>query len=108
MLVVALIAGYLYAESINKEGNTKMANITITLTEDELRALYCSLELLDSDRNGLMEDDDQWAETFESVDSFYRKVRVEKTVRDLAKENSHLSRTVIRKIVLDNLSNEEG
>ena len=106
--MVALIAGYLYTESINKEGNTKMANITITLTEDELRALYCSLELLDSDRNGLMEDDDQWAETFESVDSFYRKVRVEKTVRDLAKENSHLSRTVIRKIVLDNLSNEEG
>jgi hypothetical protein len=85
-----------------------MANITITLNQDELRALYTALELFEVDRETLIEEDEQWAPTFESIDSFYRKVLIEKTVRELAKENSHLSRTVIRKIVVDNLSDREG
>lgn len=85
-----------------------MANITITISEDELRALYTALELFEADRETLIEEDDEWTPTFEAIDSFYRKVLIEKTVRDLAKENSHLSRTVIRKIVVDNLSDREG
>ena len=85
-----------------------MANITITLNEDELRALYTALELFEIDRETLIEEDEQWTPTFESIDSFYRKVKVEKAIKSVAKENPHLSRTVIRKIVVDNLSDREG
>lgn len=74
-------------------------NTTITLTPDELRALYTALELFDCDRKALIEEDDEWTPTFESIDSFYRKVKVEKAIQDLAKEYPNHSRTTIRKIV---------
>lgn len=82
-----------------------MANTTITLNEDELNALYTALELFEIDRETLIEEDEYWAPTFEAIDSFYRKVKVEKTIQYLAKEFPNHSRTLIRKHVL---KNQEG
>tara|TARA_R110000824_G_scaffold71102_4_gene182257 strand:+ start:216 stop:437 length:222 start_codon:yes stop_codon:yes gene_type:complete len=46
MLVVALIAGYLYTESINKEGNTIMAT-KLTLTDKQVQALFFAFKSAD-------------------------------------------------------------
>jgi hypothetical protein len=78
-------------------------NVTVTLTPDELRALYTALELFDADRDALIEEDDTWEPTFASIDSFYRKVVIEKTIQDLAEEHPNASRTLIRKHVVKTL-----
>jgi hypothetical protein len=74
-------------------------NVTITLTPDELHALLSAVELFDMDRDALIEEDDDWIPTFKAIDGFYQKVKVEKTIQDLAEEHPNASRTLIRKVV---------
>lgn len=83
-------------------------NTTLTLTPDEMRALYCALELFDADRNILIDEDEEWTPTFEAIDSFYKKCTIEKTVQDLAEANPHHSRTFIRKHVVSFMKSNKG
>ena len=83
-------------------------NITLTLTPDELFAVFSALELFDMDREVLIDEDEEWTPTFEAIDSFYKKCKIEKGVQHMAEKNPHLTRTFIRKHVVKALKNDKG
>ena len=83
-------------------------NTTLTLTRDELFAIFSALELFDMDREVLIDEDEEWTPTFEAIDSFYKKCKIEKTIQDLAEAHPNHSRTFIRKHVVSFMKNNKG